>query len=438
MVDAYKKDPLGPYQTLRWFCPDGSTLLPQQRCPTPGGIQHAVPKDAVRALAVRQHVFLGQILAGTPNEEFLDEANRFSRPMQYQLERYLRAVDDGWIMRKAYAFRGAVQAEDEEAWSPRFLEWLVARDDLLATRFFFVRQLARDLPRTDSVARASLIRGLAASIADEVPAFMPLRLKIHGQPEPSDLDRVRAFRRDRAAGLSPELVQKLEQIEKEMATAYAAATLDRFARYADRYRPDRPVGQGIRAVLADRDPAKAGAALCALLRTIRAEATSGRHLPETRVALLNLSNDAEAVLLSLVEAWATPTLRASLEKGEALARAATATGALEAWEWDAAAPYLGARPVETTLSVGELRRRSQRTLEVVQWGTGMVQATYAEAVAHFASFEPKVSGFIDDRIRSSVLLPLGRPRLGSPRRPRSCRGRRTRSRSPRAREGSAA
>src|SRR5258708_11350972 len=45
MVEAYKKDPLGPYQTLRWFCPDGSILLPQQRCPTPGGIQHAVPKD---------------------------------------------------------------------------------------------------------------------------------------------------------------------------------------------------------------------------------------------------------------------------------------------------------------------------------------------------------------------------------------------------------
>src|SRR5260370_5968531 len=143
MVDAYKKDPLGPYQTLRWFCPDGSILLPQQRCPTPGGIQHAVPKDGVRNLALRQHVFLGQILAGTPNDEFLDEANGFSRPMQYQLERYLRAVDDGWIMRKAYAFRGAVQAEDEEAWSRRFLEWLVARDDLLASRFFLDRKSTR-------------------------------------------------------------------------------------------------------------------------------------------------------------------------------------------------------------------------------------------------------------------------------------------------------
>src|SRR5260370_41173107 len=155
MVDAYKKDPLGPYQTLRWFCPDGSILLPQQRCPTPGGIQHAVPKDGVRNLALRQHVFLGQILAGTPNDEFLDEANGFSRPMQYQLERYLRAVDDGWIMRKAYAFRGAVQAEDEEAWSRRFLEWLAVPGGLLSSRVFFLRAPAPEPPRTGSLARAS-------------------------------------------------------------------------------------------------------------------------------------------------------------------------------------------------------------------------------------------------------------------------------------------
>ncbi len=37
----------------------------------------------------------------------------------------------------------------------------------------------------------------------------------------------------------------------------------------------------------------------------------------------------------------------------------------------------------------------------------MFQATYAEAVARFASFEAKASGFLDDRIRSSILLPLG-------------------------------
>ena len=407
MVEAYKKDPLGPYQTLRWFCPDGSILLPQQRCPTPGGIQHAVPKDEVRALAATQHVFLGQILAGTANEAFLDEAHGFARTKQYLLERYLRAVDDGWIMRRGYTFRGALQAEDEEAWSQQFLEWLVARENLLASRFFLVRQLARDLPRTDSYQRGSLIRGLAAAIAEGAPAFMPLRLKIHSAPEPSDLEAVRAFFGAREASLSGEVKEKIKQLEKEMEAAYAGASLEHFARYAQRYRPDRPVGQGIRAVLSDPEPAKAAVALAALLWTIRKEVSESQHSPVMRVSLLTLSNEAEAVLLTLVSRWPTPTLGAALVKGETLARACAGTGAIEAWEWDAAAPYLGVRPAEETLTVEDLRSRSQRTLGVVQWGTGMVRATYADVTDRFETFEPKAAGFIDDRVRSSVLLPLG-------------------------------
>src|SRR5262245_12297461 len=132
LVEAYKKDPLGPYATLRWFCPDGTTLGPQERCPTPGGLQHAVPRREVRALAEEHHVFLGQILAGTPSADFLDEEHRFSRAKQYQVERFLEAVDDGWIQKRArISFRGAYQAEDEEAWSRKFLLWLAAREDLL-------------------------------------------------------------------------------------------------------------------------------------------------------------------------------------------------------------------------------------------------------------------------------------------------------------------
>src|SRR5262249_46007373 len=91
---AYHKDPpppLAPYAPLRWFCPDGTTLGPHERCPTPGGLQHARPRPEVRALAEEHHVFLGQILAGTPYADFLDEEHRFSRAKQYQVERFLEA-----------------------------------------------------------------------------------------------------------------------------------------------------------------------------------------------------------------------------------------------------------------------------------------------------------------------------------------------------------
>ncbi|RMD85577.1 MAG: phosphoenolpyruvate synthase, partial [Calditrichaeota bacterium] len=121
MVEAFKKDPRGPYQGIRWFCPDGTILPPKQRCPRPGGIQHALLKEAVKKLGQEHGIYLGQILAGTRFEDFLAAAHQSSRMKQYQMEKYLQAADDGWIVRRARYYRGAVQIEDEEAWGERFL-----------------------------------------------------------------------------------------------------------------------------------------------------------------------------------------------------------------------------------------------------------------------------------------------------------------------------
>src|SRR5262249_61108233 len=174
------------------------------------------------------------------------------------VERFRAAVDDGWIqMRARMSFRGAYQVEDEEAWSRKFLLWLAAREDLLAREFFFVRQLARDLPRAESPERSTLVRGLAAAVAEASPAFVPLRIKIHGQPDRSDLDAVRAFHRARGAGLPEATRQQLEQLEKALEALYASASFERFARHVAIYRPDRPVGHGIRAVPAEPAPARA-------------------------------------------------------------------------------------------------------------------------------------------------------------------------------------
>ena len=83
LVETFKQDPRGPYQGIRWFCPDGSIIGPQERCTRSGGIQHALPKDRVVQIQQRNGIYLGQILAGTPNADFLDAPRRFSRAAQY-------------------------------------------------------------------------------------------------------------------------------------------------------------------------------------------------------------------------------------------------------------------------------------------------------------------------------------------------------------------
>ncbi|HEX9972702.1 MAG TPA: phosphoenolpyruvate synthase, partial [bacterium] len=161
LIQSFKKDFRGPYQAIRWFCPDGTILLPQQRCPQPGGMQHALHKDIVQKIAKENKIYLGQILAGTPMQDFWDADNQNSCLKQYQMEKYLQAIDDGWIFRRARYYRGAIQAEDEEAWGIKFLTWLLSQDEILNTQFFLVRQAAKDIPHVTIDNRMNKIRAVS-------------------------------------------------------------------------------------------------------------------------------------------------------------------------------------------------------------------------------------------------------------------------------------
>ncbi len=131
-VDAFKKDIKGPYQQIMWFCPDGSRVIPSQRCPEKGGVQRATYKPWVEQLAKSNHIFLGQILAATDFSEFLDKENRHSRAKQYQVEKYLEGIDNDWILEKAKFYRGAFQDEDENSWGEKFLEWTLTNEKMEA------------------------------------------------------------------------------------------------------------------------------------------------------------------------------------------------------------------------------------------------------------------------------------------------------------------
>ena len=135
-IDQYKEDPRGPYKDIRWFCRDGSFAMPREKCAEKGGVQRARYKDEVTDLGESNHVFLGQILSTTAKRDFWDEKNYNSRLKQFQLEKYLRAVDDGWILQKGQYYRGAYQIEDEKTWGNEFFIWLLSHDEPLQKQFF--------------------------------------------------------------------------------------------------------------------------------------------------------------------------------------------------------------------------------------------------------------------------------------------------------------
>ncbi len=418
MVQALKQDPRGPYQAIKWFCPDGRILPAGQRCPGPGGNQHGLLKQWVSGLADTRRIYLDLVLSGASHDDIWDAAAGHSRLKQYALVRYLFQVDDGWIYRRARYYRGAIQAEDEAAWGGRFLRQIMDRSDHIRDRFFVIREACRTIPHfNQNRDRLNTIRAVSKTLSDQIPDFMALRVKIHGQPDAGDLDRVMDFVKprehefdSRQAALFKELIQHLE-------AEYSVKPIQRLDRLLAEKSMDLPALSENRAALSrSRDfLERAGTAypvgsinpfqdMADLVFTIRQ--ASAAAPPGLRLPLLDLSIDLEQILFSTVRNWEPRTLEELLHKCRVLIKAAAGCGYLEIWEWEAVERFQ-LQPQGDAVAFDRFRLKAEQLARTVDWGTAMIRSTYLTEIQLFSRFEPKTAGFMDDRIRSSILLPLG-------------------------------
>lgn len=410
LIQTLKADPRGPFEAIRWFCTDGSVLSPQERCAQPGGVQHGLHKTVVRDLARERGLYLGQVLAGTPHEEFLDASNGFSRLVQYQIEQYLQTIDDGWIFRRARYYRGAFQAEDEEAWGRDFLIWMAGRDDLAEKHFFLLREAARHIPHNAKDDRLSRIRMLAKSISDQLPDFLAIRIKIHGQPDAKDLDAVRSYYRRNGSKLAEELDGEFQKLISELELAYRPFDFQSLGSYRD----GLPAGSEARRSIQRLMDSYAGAAdaspgriedLAETLLILR------KNLPElppgSRLTALDASIEIERLLYKNATGWKPESVGMLFQKTRALATGAAGAGYLELWEWDRIRNRIDPPETDGSISLEQLVNLADTARRIVEWGSGMVQAVYEPGLEIFSGFEPLSIGFIDEQVRGSVLLPLG-------------------------------
>ncbi len=407
LIADFKEDPRGPFQAIRWFCPDGSVIGARERCAQPGGIQHALHKDVVARLQLRNGVYLGQILAGTSNEAFLDEPNYFSRLKQYQLEQFLVGVDDGWILRKARFYRGAYQAEDEEAWGKQFLQWALGRDALVEERFFTLREAVRDIPHEAADNLVQRIRAVSREISDEYPAFLDLRVKIHGQPASSDTVRVLAFRQQHGRKMPAPVAGKMDRLLDDMRRQYATDHWARLRTLAGQLPATSRIRESVLGFDArNRSVGDQVRFLSDVLSQVR-ESMGEVRRGNDRLKMLDLSLSAENLLFTSISEWHPKTVGESLTKARALIVAAYGTGLLEQWEWLELRGRLDRAMDVESYPVGEFEALVNLVRSAVEWGIGMVSATYGEVVELYHGFESLADGFLDDRMRSTVLLPLG-------------------------------
>ena len=409
-IFQYKNDLRGPYKDIRWFCTDGSIRQPKDPCPDNigPGVQHARYKDDVVKLAESNHVYLGQILAYTNKADFWDAKNNHSRLKQYQLDKYLRAVDNSWINEKGQFYRGAIQSEDEETWGIDFYKWLLADDTNIEKHYFLIRQSLKDIPHNGDDNLAQLIRSQSKVISDEFLPFMDLRVKIHSQPEFNDISKVQAFKDKNASKLSTAHAQKLDELLKTMTKFYKPIDIKTLVNKTSLFK-NTEIGEKISSYISvnssETVPSKLIPETAQLLLDLRM-ALLDEKKPLARLQLLDISIKLEDVIFKSAPNWEPENLQDMLTKVCYLGMATTGAGYIEMHEWD----HINLKtPIsdEESMTLDALTQVLENGRSLVEWSSSMVKANYQHNVDIYSAFEPKAYGFIDDKIRGSIALYLG-------------------------------
>lgn len=222
-IAAMKSHPRGPFARIRWFCRDGSVLPPEPFACKPfgGGSQHGEWTDEVKALR-SQGYLVANILSDLDADALLARPEGAWEIGQILIERFLVERDDGWILRQARFYRGALQAEGESRGARRLLQAMLAKPDWVGWRFALLRQAARWLEHGVETASTTAVRQESAALAGEDAGFMKLRNKIHVQPGYADAAAVREY----AAGVDDTaLRERFADLASLIETVYAPGQL---------------------------------------------------------------------------------------------------------------------------------------------------------------------------------------------------------------------
>nr|WP_321411915.1 PEP/pyruvate-binding domain-containing protein [uncultured Carboxylicivirga sp.] len=407
-IQEFKSDPRGPYKDIRWFCPDGSVVPPQERCPDKGGVQRARYKDYIIELQNSEHLFLGQILSTTSFIDFWDADHNNSRLKQYQIEKYLRSIDNGWINRKAQFYRGAYQAEDEDTWGILFFQNILADQSIINQQFFLIRQAAKDIPHRTDDNLSQNIRLLSKEISDSIPEFLNIRVKIHGQPDNNDLNLVKNFISSRKNKLNQSMTQKLDLLIKNLNILYKQDQFESIKIYLSKLKSQKLNEKGKTFDLANINNLSINEKIkliSEILVWTRKEIQNS-NAANDKLILIDISIKLEEIIRVESSQLNAKTLNDAIQNVRILMNTIYGCGYLEEWEW----AYLAENDnitLNDSISIKEVSQFYKNALASIEWSSNQFLANYDEIVNKFIDFEPLTHGFIDEKIRNSCLLILG-------------------------------
>jgi len=412
-IEQMKQEPRGPFDSVKWFCKDGTVLPPAAYACQPhgGGYQHG--QWSARTLELRgKGYYIANVMAGIDAAKAVADPAFTEQFRQLLVERYLMAVDDGWIMRRALFYRGAIQEEDERAGSRDLLLQMLGQQEWLTQHYPELRIGVRALPHGKDSASVQKVRQLSASLADRDPSFQRLRAKIHNSPDAGDADQVREY----AKGVSdPARQAEYEQLATEIDGVYRSAPIaDTLRAYAGKASVDPTLAEQMRSAAAgleqNHSPAATHAATGRFLAELR-DALPRTRGASQRLELLELGLQVEAEHFRAGADLAQGIERLTrLQRVQALGPAIDAaygTGALRAREREALQPVLK-KLEQPSLPLHEYLDALRYLGRVPGWASQGLSFHFLPAMTKLAEIEPDAELFIQDQLRSSPLLAYSR------------------------------
>jgi hypothetical protein len=399
----------GPFARIRWFCNDGTIQPPKAyACKKHGGgVQHGEWTDRVKRMRAGGY-YIANVLAALDPEQIISTPGYSDLYNQILIEKFLIAVDDGWIFRKALYYRGALQAEDETAVARELLLGL-ADEDIWSSRGFLPLRIGASLlehgVETRSVAR---VRQNSLALSEKDKKFLPLRVKIHNQPDQEDAERVRQY----AAGvkdskLATEYERLAAEIDKVFASESVSNRLEEFKKkISSNPELSRDIAAAVNSLEATNDPGARFAIMCKIMAKIREQLLDIQEA-ELRLAAIDTSLALEIEQYTL---------------GRELIGKLQAASRLERLQWlkDSSYAIYGAGLISAiqlqdlqgalavvesnTISLDNYKSTLDYLARVPGWGTQWVRFHFHDSKRKLAEIEPLAERVIQDALRSSPLF----------------------------------
>lgn len=405
-IEQMKTAPRGPFTNIKWFCNDGSIQPPKAYACSQrgGGRQHGNYSDKSSTLR-SEGFYIANVLSAIDIDAFLKQETYIAQYNQLLIEKFLIQIDNGWIMRKAQFYRGAIQEEDERSKGRELLIALLNNKDWLGHRFLGLYSGMRLIPHGKDTASAQKVRQMAASLAEHDKGFTKLRVKIHGSPDAADAHLVREYSetvtdKSQYLELADEIDQLYQlpelsiQLRTEAKIYTAAPWLQQALIQTAQNLEDSHSAQQQYAISAQ---------LLADLRNFMPRIKK----PSARLKILDLSLNVEAfnfkLSTELRQAMAQMSRKQHIHLLQSAALAAYGTGYIKQREYQQIKQSI-ARINHNNVLLNDYAKELNYLGRVPGWGTQNMRFQFYRAMQKLGQIEALSYHFIQDQLRGSSLL----------------------------------